>query len=119
VLVEGAGGLLSPLGEGFSSRELIGALNAAVIVVAQNRLGVVNHVRLTLEALPPLVGARAKLVLMSPRRSDHATKTNVELLREFMPPGYITVLPRFHKASDLGHIVKQPAVKRQLDALLS
>ena len=118
-LVEGAGGLLSPLGERFSSREMIGALNAEVMVVAQNRLGVINQVRLTFEGLPPLIAARARLVLMSPPRKDLATKTNVELLPEFMPPEHITVLPRFHKASDLGHIVKQLAIQRQLDALLS
>ena len=52
LLIEGAGGLLSPLGENFNSRDLIVALRATPIVVAQNRLGAVNQVLLTLEALP-------------------------------------------------------------------
>src|SRR5450755_4375727 len=43
LLVEGAGGLLSPLGEDFNSRDLILALRAAPLVAAQNRLGVVNQ----------------------------------------------------------------------------
>ena len=52
VLIEGAGGLLSPLGEDFDSRDLIAALRATPIVVCPNRLGAVNQVLLTLEALP-------------------------------------------------------------------
>ena len=118
VLVEGAGGLLSPLGEHFSTRELVSALGADVFIAAQNRLGVVNHARLTLEALPPVVAARARLALMSPPRADEASRTNVELLGEFMPPDHIVVLPRFRKADDFDHMIKQAAVQRALDALL-
>jgi len=61
VLVEGAGGLLSPLGENFNSRDLILALCATPIIVAQNKIGVVNHVLLTLEALPKNCGRRRAL----------------------------------------------------------
>ena len=39
VLVEGAGGLLSSLGEGFNARDLIIALRAVPIIVCPNRLG--------------------------------------------------------------------------------
>src|SRR5450631_4319787 len=49
-LVEGAGGLLSPLGESFDSRDLMAALHATPIIVAPNKLGTVNHILLTLEA---------------------------------------------------------------------
>ncbi len=117
-LVEGAGGLLSPLGEGFSTRELISALGAEVMIVALNQLGVINHVRLTVEALPPLVAARARVALMSPPRADAATQSNVELLGEFVPREHVIVLPRFHKASDVDHMLKRAAVRRSLDALL-
>jgi dethiobiotin synthetase len=118
VLVEGAGGLLSPLGEHFSTRELISALGADLMISAQNRLGVVNHVRLTLEALPPVVAARARVALMSPPRVDDATDSNAELLAEFMPPDHIVSLPRFRKADDFEHMVKQSAVQRALNTLL-
>jgi dethiobiotin synthetase len=117
-LVEGAGGLLSPLGEGVSTREVIGALGAEVIVVARNRLGVINHVRLTFEALPPVIAARAKLVLMSPPRADESTRSNLELLGDFMPPERMVLLPRFRKAGDFDHMLKQSAVQRGLDVLL-
>ena len=58
VLVEGAGGLLSPLGEKFDSRDLIVALDAIPIVVCPDRLGAVNQVLLTLEVLPEKIRAQ-------------------------------------------------------------
>src|SRR5450756_2430538 len=59
---------LSPLGEDFDSRDLIAALRAHPIIVAPNKLGVVNHVRLTLEALPKKQRSKAIVVLMSPAK---------------------------------------------------
>ncbi|HEY1788709.1 MAG TPA: dethiobiotin synthase [Verrucomicrobiae bacterium] len=83
LLVEGAGGLLSPLGEKFNSRDLILQLDAAPIIVAPNRLGVVNHVLLTLEALPLNFRARTRVVLLSFGRPDASSKSNPGLLAEF------------------------------------
>lgn len=51
LLVEGAGGLLSPLGSDFDNRDFAHALGMPVVLVAANRLGVINAVRLTVEAL--------------------------------------------------------------------
>jgi dethiobiotin synthase len=51
LLVEGAGGLLAPLGEGFSALDLIEHLDCETIIVAANRLGTINHTRLTIQAL--------------------------------------------------------------------
>src|SRR5216110_2837004 len=75
VLVEGAGGLLSPLGEGFDARDLIISLRTVPIIVCPNRLGVVNHALLTVEALPRVVARRAAVVLLSSRRPDLASRT--------------------------------------------
>jgi len=84
LVVEGAGGLLSPLGEDFNSRDLIVALRAMPIIIAPNRLGVVNHVLLTLEALPKKLRAKARVVLMPLRRPDSSAKSNAKLLAEFL-----------------------------------
>ncbi len=84
VVIEGAGGLLSPLGEGFDSRDLIKELRATPIVVCPNRLGVVNQILLTLEALKPPFTSRTQIVLMNPPRKDLAARTNRELLAEFV-----------------------------------
>ncbi|MFG2043110.1 dethiobiotin synthase [Dactylosporangium sp. NPDC048998] len=51
-LVEGAGGLLVPLGEGgWTALDLACALGATAVVVARAGLGTLNHTALTLEAL--------------------------------------------------------------------
>lgn len=118
VLIEGAGGLLSPLGEGFSTRELIATLGAEVIAVASNRLGVVNQVRLTLEALPPIVSARARVVLTSPRRPDVASRANPKLLAEFMPAAHVHSLPFLARAGRPAWPVLTPALRRTLTELL-
>jgi dethiobiotin synthetase len=83
LLVEGAGGLLSPLGENFNSRDLILAARAVPVIVAPNRLGVVNQVLLTLEALPKNYRSKARVVLMPTPKPDGSTKSNATLLAEF------------------------------------
>ncbi len=51
VLVEGAGGLLVPLGHGWTAADLAVALRAPAVVVVRAGLGTLNHTALTLEAL--------------------------------------------------------------------
>ncbi len=116
-LVEGAGGMLSPIGEDFDSRDLILALHAAPVIVAQNKLGVVNHLRLTLEALPKNYRTKAKIVLMSPAQPDSATKTNANLLGEFFPPGKIFTLPWLGEKFQLEAVLKNPQTRRTLKKL--
>ena len=93
LLIEGAGGLLSPLGENFDSRDLIASLRATPIVVCPNRLGAVNQVLLTLEALPRGAAAKARVVLVSPPKPDASTKTNAGLLAEHFDGKRIFRLP--------------------------
>jgi dethiobiotin synthetase len=104
VLVEGAGGLLSPLGEGFSTRELIVELGAEVFIAAKNQLGVVNHVRLTIEALPPLIGGRARVILVSPSRKSAVSETNCALLAEFISEARISTLPHLQHVHEITHL---------------
>jgi dethiobiotin synthetase len=51
VLVEGAGGLLVPMGEGWTAADLAVSLGATAVVVVRAGLGTLNHTALTLEAL--------------------------------------------------------------------
>ncbi len=117
-LVEGAGGLLSPLGENFDSRTLIMALKADPIVVACNRLGVVNHVLLTLEALPKAIRAKVKIVLMEPPKPDASTLSNAGLLASFLTSGRILHLPWLGRKPDPTRALKDPRVRRTLAVLL-
>ena len=51
VVVEGAGGLLSPIAADGLNADLISTLGFPAIVVSPDRLGCINHILLTLEAL--------------------------------------------------------------------
>jgi dethiobiotin synthetase len=116
-LVEAAGGLLSPLGVDFDSRDLLAALGATPVIVAANRLGALNHVRLTCEALPPKLRQRCRIILMMPPRPDAATSTNAVLLRSWAPRNSVFRLPWFGADFDPATAVRLPAVVRTLRAL--
>lgn len=93
LLVEGAGGLFVPLGESFTVADLITALRCRVIVVAANRLGVINHVLLTVRALPKASRRKATIVLMQSPQKNLATRTNAELIAEFSGGREVFELP--------------------------
>jgi dethiobiotin synthetase len=117
-LIEGAGGLLSPLGKGFDSRDLIRALRATPVIVSQNQLGVVNHLLLTLSALPGNYRAKARVVLMTPARTDSSAAANAKLLGKFFPPEKIFALPWFGNTFDVAAALKNSAVRRTLRNLI-
>jgi dethiobiotin synthetase len=117
LLIEGAGGLLSPLGENFNSRDLILALRAMPIIVAQNKLGAVNQVLLTLEALPEKFRAEAKVILISPPKLDAATNSNAKLLGQFFDPAKKFQMPWFGNYFETAQILKNSRVQKILGAL--
>jgi dethiobiotin synthetase len=82
VVVEGAGGLLTPLGEGFTILDVACELGANLIIAAPNKLGVINQSLLALRAAEGC----ADLVLMRQRKADPSAKFNVPILREFVAP---------------------------------
>lgn len=78
VLVEGAGGLLVPMGPQWTVADLAQELNAPAIVVTRPALGTLNHTALTLEALRHR-RIRAYLVLGEwPRHPELVHRTNLE-----------------------------------------
>ena len=117
VLIEGAGGLLSPLGENFDSCDLIAALRATPIAVCPNRLGAVNQVLLTIETLPRNVAAKARVVLISPSRPGSSTGANANLLGEFFDKKRIFLLPWLGKNFNPIRALKNPHVEQALRAL--
>jgi dethiobiotin synthetase len=116
LLVEGAGGLLSPLGAGFNSRDLMSALESAPIIAAPNRLGVVNDILLTLEALPETIRSQARVVLMSPAKPDSATKSNAGLLKQ-LSVRPVFRLPWFGPDFSSSAVLQAPGVRRTLAAI--
>jgi len=118
VLVEGAGGLLSPLGGHLTHGDLIAALSATPMVVCPNRLGAVNQVLLTLAALPRSASCRAHVVMMSPSKPEAATNTNAGLLAEFFDAKRIFELPWLGRRPDAGKVLKDSRVRHMLRALV-
>jgi len=118
VLVEGAGGLLSPLGEDFNARDLIVALRATPLIVCPNCLGAINQVLLVVHALPGGAIRRARIVLVSPRQPDASSQSNVEMLRGALGSGQVYVLPWLNRAQRSGCAPVNTRVRRTLQALL-
>lgn len=114
VIVEGAGGLLSPMGEGFDARSLITSLHAQPIVVASNRLGAVNQVRLVMAALPAAAARGTQVVLVNMARPDAASTSNASLLGEFLDSDRIHVLPRLRQSEWIGRAPLRPAARDAL-----
>ena len=65
VIVEGIGGLLVPLGEGWDVRRLAGELGLGVLIAARPGLGTINHTLLTLEAARA-AGLDVRAVVLTP-----------------------------------------------------
>jgi dethiobiotin synthetase len=120
LLIEGAGGLLAPLGEGFNLLDVIAAMPPAfedhgswikdqrpsielraasiqTIVVARNQLGTINHTLLTVQALRSRLqgfrGATNSVVLMNPARPDLSSHSNPQILNELLPTVSMFSLP--------------------------
>jgi dethiobiotin synthetase len=118
LIVEGAGGLLSPMGEDFDSRDLIRKLHAKPIIVCADQLGAINQVRLVMNALPKETSGRAKIVLMSPKRPDLASRSNRLLLQEMFGMNQVHVLPWLNDPYELDGCLKRAAVRRTIDSLI-
>jgi len=118
VLVEGAGGLLSPLGEDFDSRDLIVGLDAWPVVVCPDRLGAINQVLLVIEALSGRFAARAQVVLMSRGRASVVSRGNRQILAERLGAARVHMVPRLARGLITGRRRLAPDLGRTLDRLV-
>jgi adenosylmethionine-8-amino-7-oxononanoate aminotransferase len=101
LVVEGCGGLLVPLADGYDMRDLCRDLRLPVLVVGRPGLGTINHTRLTVETLEN-AGVEVFAALLSGARDDDtdlAISTNVDALLEFV--AFIYALPHVEAANDV------------------
>lgn len=94
VLVEGAGGLLSPLTWQATARELAQELDASTLVVASDKLGTLNHTMLVLETLDAAEIPVCGVVFSAPQIPDTSTGRNAQTLRDFLDFERVAELPR-------------------------
>ena len=118
-LVEGAGGLLSPLTADGDTRDLIARLKARPLIVASNRLGVIHDVRATLGCLSPSLRSCVPVVLMAPAAADASTARNARSLSEYHPADRIVEIPRVSEEIQSGARSPSVALNRKLDQILS
>jgi dethiobiotin synthetase len=84
VLVEGAGGLFSPLADGMLNIDLAQQLNAPVIVVAANRLGAIHQTLATCEAAAKRGIQPMGIVLCDPTgTADDSANSNSEQIQKY------------------------------------
>jgi dethiobiotin synthase len=107
VLIEGAGGLLSPITWEWTVVDVARALGATALVVGADRLGVINHAQLTLSALE-LAGLEVTgLVLTAPETPDASTGTNAAAIARLGGIARVAMMPRVAEpgAADVGEIL--------------
>ena len=90
MIVEGAGGILCPLSDDTTVLDLAVDLQCDVVVVAANKLGVVNHTLLTVSCIEQRQLSVAAIVLndttaQEQRHADESTSTNASLLQHWLP----------------------------------
>jgi len=91
VVVEGTGGWLVPIRSDYFVSDLAAAMKLPVLVVAQNRLGCLNHAALTVRSVAACELQCVGLVLNSTEMaSDIAALTNADILKRTLN---VPVLP--------------------------
>lgn len=94
LLVEGSGGLLSPITWEWTIVDLARLLGATALVVGQDRLGTINHTQLTLSALE-LAGLEVTgIVLTSPEAPDDSAGSNAASIARLSGIDRVLTLPR-------------------------
>ena len=102
VLVEGAGGIAVPILTDYDFRDLARDLSLNVIIVAANRLGVLNHTRLTIEAVRAASLKCSLIVLNSPdEKSDISQSTNLSILELLVEVPFLAVEYQQHEFEEL------------------
>lgn len=116
VLVEGAGGLLSPLGEQKYVADLAHAFGFPLVIVAPNRIGTINQTLQTLLAAQAYALEVAGIVLndlLPPEPADASVHSNQrELARRASAP-LLARMP--YDAAELDAHVDWPALARSIE----
>jgi dethiobiotin synthetase len=93
LIIEGIGGVMVPLGDGFSVLDLITNLACSTVVVSRNKLGTINHTMLTVNALQHAGITEFKVVLMASQERDISSDSNGRILTELLAPAPVVPIP--------------------------
>lgn len=120
LLVEGAGGLLVPITPACSMLDLFARWSCALVIVAGNRLGALNHVLLTVRAAEAAnLPVRAVILTQyTDRDAGIAEATNFDALVSLLPRNTILRFPWVDKTDDMSALAAA-AEGSGLDVLLT
>ena len=119
LFVEGAGGLLVPIDGETTFLDLFGRWCCELLLVAGNRLGVLNHTLLTVRAAAA-AGVPIRAIILTSYSSDDATvaeATNYDALRMLLPELAIYRFPWVDRSDDFSALAAA-AAGSGLDGLL-
>ncbi len=119
IVVEGAGGLLVPITRTMSFLDLFSRWRCELIIVAVDRLGVLNHVLLTVRAAES-GGLPVRAIILTSHTEKEATiceATNYDALCALLPHHTIIRFPWVDRTDSLGALAAA-AERSGLDALL-
>jgi dethiobiotin synthetase len=106
LVMEGAGGLMTPLGKDFTIRDLIRHLQCKTLVVCPNRLGAINQVVLTVEALQIAGIKELAVAMMGVRKPDISARSNPRMIRQMLPFMPVFCLPYLGMGASTARAVK-------------
>ena len=96
LVVEGVGGLLVPLEDGFSVADLILALGLPAVVVARPGLGTINHTLLTVrQAHAAGIRVLGTIINGYPEEPDLAERTNPQAIEKYSGLPVLGTIPHF------------------------
>lgn len=94
IVVEGVGGVYAPLDDHYTVLDMMVELQLPVVVVAQNKIGTINHTLLTVNACLQAGLSVAAVVINEVEKSDDiSSETNIDLIRSFIDVDVIISVP--------------------------
>lgn len=94
LLLEGAGGLMTPIAWEWTIVDVARSLDAAALLVGVDRLGTINHALMSLSALELAGLELAGMVLTPPETPDASTGTNAASIARLAGLSRVVMLPR-------------------------
>jgi len=94
VIVEGAGGILVPISQGYFYSDLMADMGAPVVIVARLTLGTINHTLLSCHYLKA-IGVTVSGVILNDMtgEKDVASETNPALLEKYLKVPLLGIFP--------------------------
>ena len=111
IVIEGAGGVFVPISDDFFMIDAIKRTNSKALVVARSKLGVINHILLTISALKsrniPIIG-----IVICGNMEENIKQT----IEKFSKEKILAILPEYH--GDLGALFETTSLPTEISEIL-